>query len=195
MNEKKYTYLFGPVPSRRLGRSLGVDIVPMKSCTLDCVYRFVEEVGIVFEHTGLPRMAGRIFGWLLISDPPHQSTDELAEALLASKGSISTSTRFLIQMGLVERYVIPGVRHDHFRLRQDALQWIVKHGLQDEIRLFRNIAEKGLGLMKDKASVRRQWLEEMHDRYTFLEQEFPALMERYEKQRIKKRVKSSSEVR
>jgi len=31
-------YVFGPVPSRRLGLSLGVDIVPMKSCTLDCVY-------------------------------------------------------------------------------------------------------------------------------------------------------------
>jgi len=34
--EKKY--LFGPVPSRRLGRSLGVDIVPFKVCTLDCLY-------------------------------------------------------------------------------------------------------------------------------------------------------------
>jgi len=31
-------YLYGPVPSRRLGRSLGVDIVPAKVCTLDCVY-------------------------------------------------------------------------------------------------------------------------------------------------------------
>jgi len=34
--EKKYFY--GPVPSRRLGRSYGVDIVPFKVCTLDCVY-------------------------------------------------------------------------------------------------------------------------------------------------------------
>jgi len=31
-------YLYGPVPSRRLGRSLGVDIIPFKVCTLDCVY-------------------------------------------------------------------------------------------------------------------------------------------------------------
>ncbi len=37
MAEKK-KYLYGPVPSRRLGRSLGVDIVPFKVCTLDCVY-------------------------------------------------------------------------------------------------------------------------------------------------------------
>jgi wyosine [tRNA(Phe)-imidazoG37] synthetase (radical SAM superfamily) len=34
----KYKYLFGPVPSRRLGVSLGVDLVPHKVCNLDCVY-------------------------------------------------------------------------------------------------------------------------------------------------------------
>ena len=32
------THLFGPVPSRRLGLSLGVDIVPFKVCSLDCIY-------------------------------------------------------------------------------------------------------------------------------------------------------------
>jgi len=31
-------YVFGPVPSRRLGRSLGVDLVPLKTCTLNCVF-------------------------------------------------------------------------------------------------------------------------------------------------------------
>ncbi len=31
-------YIFGPVPSRRLGRSLGLDIVPAKVCSLDCIY-------------------------------------------------------------------------------------------------------------------------------------------------------------
>lgn len=30
--------IFGPVPSRRLGRSLGVDLVPFKTCTFDCIY-------------------------------------------------------------------------------------------------------------------------------------------------------------
>lgn len=32
------SHVFGPVPSRRLGRSLGVDIVPLKTCTYDCIY-------------------------------------------------------------------------------------------------------------------------------------------------------------
>ena len=33
-----YRHLYGPVPSRRLGRSLGIDMVPHKTCCYDCVY-------------------------------------------------------------------------------------------------------------------------------------------------------------
>ncbi|MEA1874860.1 MAG: radical SAM protein [Bacteroidota bacterium] len=33
-----YKHLFGPVPSRRLGMSLGIDLIPKKVCSLDCVY-------------------------------------------------------------------------------------------------------------------------------------------------------------
>lgn len=38
MESSPYKHVFGPVPSRRLGRSLGVDVVPFKTCTYDCVY-------------------------------------------------------------------------------------------------------------------------------------------------------------
>ncbi len=34
----KYKYLFGPVPSRRLGVSLGVDLIPYKTCSYNCIY-------------------------------------------------------------------------------------------------------------------------------------------------------------
>lgn len=33
-----HSHVFGPVPSRRLGRSLGVDLVPLKVCSYDCIY-------------------------------------------------------------------------------------------------------------------------------------------------------------
>jgi len=36
--DHRWKYLFGPVPSRRLGASLGVDIVPLKTCNQNCVY-------------------------------------------------------------------------------------------------------------------------------------------------------------
>jgi wyosine [tRNA(Phe)-imidazoG37] synthetase (radical SAM superfamily) len=38
MTTTRFKYVYGPVASRRLGRSLGVDLVPFKTCTFDCVY-------------------------------------------------------------------------------------------------------------------------------------------------------------
>ena len=48
MTDTTFRYVFGPVPSRRLGRSLGVDVVPHKTCTYDCVYC---QVGRTTAHT------------------------------------------------------------------------------------------------------------------------------------------------
>lgn len=36
--KNNYKYIFGPVPSRRFGRSLGVDLTPFKTCSLDCIF-------------------------------------------------------------------------------------------------------------------------------------------------------------
>ena len=144
--------------------------------------RFVEEVGIVFEQTGLPRMAGRILGWLLISDPPHQSMDQLTKTLMASKGSISTVTRLLIQIGLIERLSLPGVRHDYFRIKPSASHQLLKDSLV-QTTTFRQLMERGLELTEGKAHVNRQWLEEMRNMYAFFEREFPALVERWEQER------------
>jgi wyosine [tRNA(Phe)-imidazoG37] synthetase (radical SAM superfamily) len=43
-----YPHIFGPVPSRRLGRSLGLDLVPLKTCSFDCLYC---ELGPTTKHT------------------------------------------------------------------------------------------------------------------------------------------------
>jgi len=48
MDNSGFTYVFGPVVSRRLGRSLGVDVVPFKTCTYDCTYC---QLGATTDHT------------------------------------------------------------------------------------------------------------------------------------------------
>ena len=157
----------------------------MKTVSVTKTKQFTEEVGIAFEQTGLPRMAGRILGWLLVSDPPHQSMEQLTSALKASKGSISTTTRLLIHHGLIERISLPGIRHDYFRLHSDTWQHMIGRGLTSEIRMFRQLAERGLGLIGEKTTANSKWLKEMLNVYTFLEQEFPALLERWEKEHQK----------
>ncbi|MFC1979601.1 GbsR/MarR family transcriptional regulator [Chloroflexota bacterium] len=147
---------------------------------------FVEEFGLFFEQADLPRMAGRILGWLLISDPPHQSVDELVETLMASKGSVSTMTRLLIHIGLIERISLPGVRHDYFRIQHGTLQHMLKQSVE-RIRIVRCLAERGLELTKGRDSLARQGLEEMRDMYAFFEREFPILQERWQQERGKHR--------
>lgn len=44
-SRRRHRFVYGPVPSRRLGFSLGVDIVPYKACSLDCVYCQLRSVG------------------------------------------------------------------------------------------------------------------------------------------------------
>ena len=155
--------------------------------------QFAEEVGILFEQTGMPRMAGRIVGWLLISDPAHQSTSELVEALTASKGSISTTTRLLIRIGLIERISLPGQRHDYFRVKPNAWHQMLKDTMI-QTTTFRQLMEKGLELLRDNAHSNRALLEEMHDMYAFFEREFPVLFERWEQKRKEKQATSKATI-
>jgi DNA-binding transcriptional regulator GbsR (MarR family) len=141
------------------------------------IAHFVEDVGLFFEQSGLPRMAGRILGRLLISDPPHQSHEKLATCLLASKGSISTMTRLLIQSGLVERIALPGHRRDYFRLKPHA--WLeLQRAKFNQLIVMRQIAERGLELLGDASTEQRERLEEMRYVFQWFEHELPLLYER-----------------
>lgn len=143
---------------------------------------FVEEVGLEFEQAGLPRMAGRILGWLLICDPPHQSPGELAQVLRASKGSISTMTRLLIQLGMIERLSLPGQRRDYLRIKPDLWPALLKRRMA-LISDFRRLAERGLSVLDGRETEQRQRLQEMCALYAFFEREIPALFERWERER------------
>ena len=145
---------------------------------------FVEDVGLLFEHDGHPRMAGRIIGWLMICEPPHQSMDELAQTLNASKASISTMTRLLIQMSLVERVGLPGERRDHFRVKSGAWTEMMRES-KESMMEGRKLADHGLSLLKGKSSERKRRLKEFRAYYAFFEKEYPAMVERWEREQKK----------
>ena len=89
---------------------------------------FIEDIGLYFEQMGLPRMAGRILGALLISDPPSQSITDLGERLHASKSSISIMARLLMERGLIERVASPMPRRDYYRFKPGAGSFICASG-------------------------------------------------------------------
>ena len=78
----------------------------------------IERMGLVLELEGLPRIAGRIFGLLLVSEDA-RSLDDLAADLQVSKGSVSTNARLLEQRGLLERLCRPADRRDYYSVPSD----------------------------------------------------------------------------
>lgn len=136
---------------------------------------YAEEVGLVLEQAGLPRMAGRVLGWLLVCDPPHQSMGELASALQASKSSISNSTRLLIQSGLVERMGLPGERRDYFRIKMDGWPQLLARRMA-LITAMRELADRGLQLLEGENERSRQRLLRFRRVYAFFERRLPELL-------------------
>lgn len=133
---------------------------------------FIEDIGLFFEQIGMPRMAGRILGVLLISDPPPQSINEICQTLQASKSSVSIMARFLVEAGLIERVASPMPRRDYFRFKSGG--WIIY--MRQWLSLMsglHQITERGLGLLSDRPEALRQRLQEAHDMFSLLEDQVP----------------------
>jgi|UPI000696E6DC hypothetical protein len=144
---------------------------------------FIEEIGILFEDTGHPRMAGRIFGLLLVAEQPMLSSAEITEELQASKASVSTMTRLLLQSGLIERVARPGDRKDYFRMKSWSFDLVMERQLA-LIPVFRKLLEKGRPMVPPANRPGRESLEQMIDFYNWLEQEIPALKERWNRRKV-----------
>ena len=145
---------------------------------------YVEEVALQFEQAGLSRSAGRILGWLLICDPPHQTMNDLVEALQVSKSSVSTATRMLMQIGLVQRISLPGERRDYYRIMEGVWQNAIRERY-GQVTVLRKLAERGLSLLSDRPAKQRRRLQEMHDLYAFFEREIPRLLTQWEEEYMK----------
>lgn len=84
----------------------------------ETVDRFIEQKGMEYQAEGLPRIAGRLMGLMLIEEGPF-GFGSLAERLKVSRGSISTNTRLLESLGVIERVSKPGERGDYFQLSSE----------------------------------------------------------------------------
>jgi hypothetical protein len=133
---------------------------------------FIEDVAIAFEQSGLPRMAGRIMGWLLISDPPQQSATQIAAKLGASKGSVSTMTRLLLRAGAIEIVGVAGARSTFFRITSDAFSRLLTETI-GRLTACRELSERGLSLMQGRDPAMLARLEAMQGFYAFVEHEIP----------------------
>ncbi|MGH8903949.1 MAG: GbsR/MarR family transcriptional regulator [Egibacteraceae bacterium] len=142
---------------------------------------FADEVGLLYEDFGFPRVWGRVLGWLLVCEPDFQSAERLATVLHASRGSISTTTRSLVRAALVERHTIRGDRRTYYRIRPGSWTSVFEEQIQTAKRM-RELAERGLELLSHEPAERRRRLKELHDLTTFYGREAPALLARWHRE-------------
>lgn len=140
--------------------------------------QFAEEVGTVMSGMGMPLAFGKLMGWLLICDPPQQTSTQLAAALGLSKGSVSTGMRALEQLGMVRRVPVRGRGHA-YEILPDAMVRTT-----DPRRLYlliHDVMQKGLDLLGDEKAERAQRLRITRDFFAFVAERIPQLIDEFAK--------------
>lgn len=141
------------------------------------VERFVERMGLQMEAEGLPRIAGRLIGFLLVHEGAY-SLDELAERLQVSKASVSTNARLLEQHGMLERSSTPGDRRDFYRIGRDPWRESLQVAMQkwETMRMLFTEAEASL---PEEMEVGRRRLIQAEQFHLLLMDQAERLLERW----------------
>lgn len=135
----------------------------------DELLRWVERVATYLAGDGIPPIAGRILGWLMVCDPPEQSAGEIAAAIGASRASLTTNLRVLLMTGMVSRHSRPGQRTTYYRVDDDTWEKVVRRQIAGLV-AFGEITRDGLELLgPDSAAASRvrdaqevfEWLTEV----------------------------------
>lgn len=113
----------------------------------DAALAWVERVAkYCADQDGVPLIAGRILGWLVICDPPEQSAARIAEAIGASRASLTTNLRLLGSVGFLRQTTKPGDRTVYYRLDDDAWETVVRRQIAS-LASFGDIMRDGADLV------------------------------------------------
>jgi DNA-binding transcriptional regulator GbsR (MarR family) len=120
--------------------------------------KFIENIALYYENYGIARIAGRIFGLLLVTTTP-LSAEQIGDLLDASLSSVSTNARALIANGWVEKITFPGDRTTYYRFSPDAWQNVMERRKQSFAPLKAIAEQMKASLSPDDPA--RQQLEDM----------------------------------
>jgi DNA-binding transcriptional regulator GbsR (MarR family) len=139
---------------------------------------FVEAMGQYLGGYGMTPMAGRLWAWLLICDPPEQTAADLAESLQASRGAISGAAAFLSTVGMIRRVRRRGDRREYFSAPSGTFDSVLRGAGAAYARLV-EITEEGLAATAGRSARSRARLLEVHDATVFIRDVLPGLIDQY----------------
>jgi hypothetical protein len=154
----------------------------MWSMPTDAELTFADHTGRFYARRyGFPPMVGRLLGYLSVCDPPDQSINELANALLASRSAIAGAVNNLELLRLVRRSRAAGERMDRVRVDMSS-----PHATGMDVSEYQELGElarEGLDVLVDAPPERRAVLSEMAAFADFLVEQMPRLQQEWERRR------------
>jgi DNA-binding transcriptional regulator GbsR (MarR family) len=157
----------------------------MKTDKSQSVKELVEKIGVAMEKGGLQPAVGRVLGYLMVSDPPYKTFDEIQGYLGISKSAVSNALNSLMSREIVDYITLPGERKRHFQLAQTGMisQMKKKIGLHSALpELLRTVVQA----RSNKYPEFNKSLLETSDFLSFMEKEINAAIDKWETLRAKK---------
>ncbi|MDP1930273.1 MAG: MarR family transcriptional regulator [Gammaproteobacteria bacterium] len=130
---------------------------------VDGVERFIEQMGLSAQADGVPRIAGRIFGYFIVHGGP-VSFAQLAKELQVSRASVSTNARVLSSIGFIERVSRPGDRQDYYQLAESPFLRMIE-GYMERMRRMQTILVQANGSIPEEMVATRRRLAQMSHFY------------------------------
>ena len=142
---------------------------------------FVEQMGLILQAEGLPRIAGHIMGLMIMQEGPF-SLSQLAERLSVSRASISTNTRLLEDLEVIVRTAKPGDRQDYFKLSPQPYARMLR-GVVRRMRRARDVVESTQDALPEEMADTHGRLEELDAFYEALIESFMDVIDTWDAER------------
>jgi len=109
------------------------------------IRELIEDIGIFYKKTGHQAMMGRVMGYLMVADPPHQTFEQIVDFLTASKSSVSNTLNILMIFGIVKFKTFPGDRKRYFLISGGSIESLLMREAEEIIK-FREILQSVLDM-------------------------------------------------
>lgn len=149
----------------------------MESRAEDTIDDFVERFGLIAQAQGLSRIAGRIMGLIIIEGGPI-SFGDLSKRLQVSRGSISTNTRLLESLGIIERTSRSGERQDYFEIASTPYKRLLRVQ-SEQLSKAQSVIRQTMGDLPGNREDSRARLNELNAFYEALRQSYDDLIEQF----------------
>ena len=140
----------------------------------------MEKIAVLFEKSGFQPAMGRIYGYLMVAEPPQKTFAEIQNDLKLSKSAVSNALNMLLEMKTIDYTTRTGDRKRYFYF--DAEGWITKLKEKIGTNFFNEIIKSAIEVRSEKYPEFNKKLTDILKFNSFINKEIAAAIEKWDKE-------------